>query len=617
MTRQVGKKLQVFLRRLEDYGIEVPCRKACPVKTGAGEYVREIVKGNDLKGYLKAVGPNPLASVCARICAAPCEDECRRGNVDEPVSIRALKRFVCQQHEHSRPMKTQKSSIPDSEKSTQKVAVIGGGPAGIACSHVLADLGYKVTIFEATERLGGALWKFIPPYRLPRSVLDRELESLTEKNVEVLLESGLNHTTNIDFLSRKGFQAFFLACGADRSLDLAIEGRHAQGVYKAIDYLLAVNRNMKVELGEKVVVIGGGHSAVNGNHPDRHLIFEDDVGFAASDPGLAGIDAARCALKNGAKSVMIASLESLAEMPAVQSEKGRGEIAEARHEGVRLLDGVGPKKILVENGQVVGVEFLKVEHLFDDEGHFVPVYRANSEIRIEADSVIIAVGRVPSLFFLRESDGVELTPEGRIKVDPETLQSSALDIFGGGDSAFDPGIIVDAVAHGKKAAASIHKFLRSGNIREKMMVRVRKLNPDRFRNRLDYDVLERKMPEKIPRADRTLTVEVEQKYAEEIAREQAARCLDCYIQTIYDSELCILCNSCVDICPQGCLHFVKMDRVEPAGKANATFIEEHACAKHVGLIKDDEDCIRCGLCARVCPSGALTLERLHTSFETV
>lgn len=616
MNRQ-PKKVQVNLVRLEDYGLEVPCYKACPVNTGAGAYVREIAEGNYQEGYLKAVQPNPMASVCARICAAPCEDDCRRTIVDEPVTIRALKRFVCEKYENTQVREKTQSSNRHFNQPGKKVAVIGGGPAGITCSHVLADFGYRVTIFEAAERLGGALWKFIPAYRLPRSVLDQELESLTDKNVDVLLENGLNHSTNIDFLSRQGYQAFFLACGADRSLDLAIEGRHALGVYKAIDYLITVNRNMKVELGKKVVVIGGGNTAVNAVHPHSHSIFEDDVGFAASDPGLSGIDAARSAMKNGAESVIIASLEAMADMPAVQTEKGRKEINEAQNEGVKLLEGVGPKKILVENGKVVGVEFLKVERLLDDTGRFAPTFQANSEIRFEADSVIMAIGRVPDLFFLQETDGVELTPEGRLKVDPETLQSSALDIFGGGDSAFEPGVIVDAVAHGKQAAISIHKFLQSGNIREKLVVRIQKLDPENFRKTPGYDVIPRRLPEKTPISERSFTVEVEKNYDEQTALEQAGRCLDCYIQTVYDSELCILCRSCVEICPCRCLHFVEIEQLVSAEKATVKFMGEYQSGGSMGLIKEDETCIRCGLCARVCPSGALTLERLHTSLEAI
>lgn len=612
-----SSKIEVHLHRLEDYGLEIPCRQACPVNTGAGQYVREIAAGRYLEGYLNAIQPNPLASVCARICAAPCEDNCRRGNVDTPVSIRALKRFVCELYENVEITGKKNPAAFSVNQSGKKVAVIGGGPAGISCSHVLADLGYQVTIFESSERLGGALWKFIPAYRLPRSVIDRELESLTSKNVEVRLECGLNETMNLDILSGQGFQAFFLACGADRSLDLAIEGRDARGVYKAIDYLNNINRNIKVELGEKVVVIGGGSEAVDVAQSTMRPAFEDDKAFAASDPGLSGIDAARCAIKSGAGSVIMASLESLERMPAVQSGKGKEELREAQNEGVKLMSGVGPRKILVEGGKVVGVEFMEIEYLFDDADQYAPTFKHGSEMRIEADSVIMAIGRVPNLFFLDERDGVELTPKGRLKVDPETLQTSALDVFGGGDCVFTPGIIVEAVADGKQVAASIHKFLQSGEIKEKLAVNIRKLNPDNFRSIDCFDAVSRQMPAMRPLAERALTVEVEKSYDEAMAREQAGRCLDCYIQTVYDPELCILCGACIGICPGRCLSFVNLDCLVAGEDGTAAFLEAHTTSGALGLIKDDDSCIRCGLCVRVCSSSALTMERLQTSIETV
>jgi len=615
MDEQTGK-IRVRLWGIEDYGLEVPCRKACPVNTGAGQYVREIAAGNYLEGYLNAKRPNPLASVCARICAAPCEDNCLRGNMDAPVSIRALKKFVCELYENEETFQKPLTPAGCVNQSGKKVAVIGGGPAGIAGSHVLADLGYQVTIFESSERLGGALWKYIPAYRLPRSIVDLELKSLICKNVEVRLESGLTETMNLDMLSMQGFQAFFIACGANHSLDLAIEGRDTQGVYKAIDYLININRDINVELGEKVVVIGGGNVAVDVVHPHIRSAFEDDKGFPASDPGLSGIDAARSAMKHGAESVILTSLESLKEMPAIQSEKGREDFKEAQNEGVKLMPGVGPTKILVEDGKVIGVEFLKVARLFDNEGRFSPTFKQNSEIRVEADSVIMAIGRVPDLF-LSEQDGVELTPEGRLKVDIKTMQTSALDVFGGGDCTFAPGIIVDAVADGKRVAASIHKFLQSGNIEEKIAVNVQKLDPDNFRSTDCFDIVPRQIPELRPLEERSFTVEVEKNYNEATARTQAGRCLDCYVQTIYDSELCILCLACVRICPSRCLSFVSLEHFVASEAITDDFLKEFAGSGSVGLIKDDDCCIRCGLCAKVCSSGAMSMERMQTSFETI
>lgn len=608
--------IAVRLFRLEEYGLEAPCRKACPVHTGAGEYVREIADGRFWEGYMRASAPNPLASVCARICAAPCEDLCRRRHVDAPVTIRALKKFVCRLHENTEEAATPPKSSSPLGRHRKKVAVIGGGPAGIACSHVLADLGYHVTIFELSERLGGALWKYIPAYRLPRSVLDRELESLTAKNVEVRLEEGLSATMTLDRLSGQGFQAFFLACGADRGLDLAIEGREARGVYKAIDYLININRGIHVELGQRVVVLGGGTMAVDAANLRMLPAFEDDMGFAASDPGLSGIDAARSAMRHGAGSVVITSLEKFADMPAVQTEKGRDEIREAHNEGIRLCDGFGPKKILVEDGRVVGVELLAVEHLYDAQGRFAPVFTPDSEIRLAADSVILAIGRAPNFSFLQPWDGVELGPEGRIKVDAQTLQSSAMDVFGGGDCAFAPGIIVEAVDHGKRAAAAIHRFLQSSEIQETLRVSVRQLDPVCLKSRGRFDAVPRRMPALKPLGERGFTDEVEGNYDEAMAREQAGRCLDCLVQTVYDADLCVLCGACLAICPTRCLRCVDIDQLTADSPETLAFLQSHSGGDMTAMIKDDDLCLRCGLCAAVCPSGAMTMERLLTSLET-
>lgn len=603
--------IDVKLHNLEDYPLNTPCRKACPVHTDAGKYVHAIVEGRYEEGYQLARSPNPLASVCARVCAAPCEDKCRRSVIDSPVTIRALKRFVCEHHEASLPTVCDPPQHTDVVASfDDKIAVIGGGPAGMGCADTLLDWGYKVTLFEATEMVGGALWQFIPEYRLPRSVVDTEVCSLLEKGLDLRLETPLNSKVTLSSLRKEGYKAFFLACGATRGLDLAIEGREADGIFRAVDYLLNVHRGYRIELGKKVVVIGGGNVAVDvARTALRPGALESEDVFSSSEEGLAGLDAARSALRGGAETVIVASLESIDELPASRSQQGKEELTEAMLEGVKLETGVGPKRILMEKGKVVGVEFLLVDQLVDAEGRFHPTFKPGTEVVLEADSVILAIGQSPELSFLKEEDDIELTSRGTIKVDPETMATSAPSVFAGGDVAFGPRIIIDAVANGKRAAYSIDQYLRGISLRECRNIAIEELNPQVFRRDPQYDVIARKTPPAEPSDRRMGPAEVEKVYDEQEAKNQALRCLDCYIHTIYDSDLCILCGRCTNICPTRCISFVSADLLESGNEPTRAFLNERAASDRTALIKDDDLCIRCGLCAQICPTNAMTLER--------
>lgn len=610
--RETGLAIDVRLNCLEEYPLKVPCRQACPVNTDAGNYVRAIIAGNDEEGYRVAREPNPLASVCARVCAAPCEDKCRRGTIDDPVTIRALKRFVCEKHEANLPEECALQTYDLIASADDKVAIIGGGPAGMACADTLLGWGYRVTLFESSESLGGALWQYIPEYRLPRSILDIETRALMEKGLDLRLETRINHQVTLSLLRSQGYKAFFLACGATRSLDLAIEGREADGVFRAIDYLLNVNRGYRVDLGDRVVVIGGGSVAVDvARTALRPMQSESEGMFPATEEGLAGLDAARSALRGGAESVTVASLESWDQLPASRSHQGKEELEQAIKEGIRLKTSVGPKRILVQDGKVAGIEFLEVDSLFDAEGRFSPVFKPGTETLLEADSVILAIGQSPDLSFIKPEDGIELTHRRTIQVDPKTMATTAPGIFAGGDAAFGPRIIIEAVANGKRAAYSIDQYLRGISLRNCTDIVVEELNPEAFRRTLGYDTIGRQIPPLEPEHRRIGLTEVEKVYDEMTARRQATRCLDCYVHTIYDSELCILCGNCTSICPTRCLTFVNTCDLKSEHDPTSQLLEETSSSGDTALIKDDDLCIRCGLCAKVCPTRAMTLERFQ------
>jgi NADPH-dependent glutamate synthase beta subunit-like oxidoreductase len=327
----------------------IPCQAACPVQTDAGKYVQLIAEGRDQEAYLVARSPNPFASVCGRICAAPCEDQCRRGKIDAPISIRALKRFVCERHGvESMDPDTQEKLLrgtPElgnkqrwhlpvmqaSRKNVargQKVAVIGAGPAGLACAHDLAIMGYRVTIFEATGQPGGMMFHGIPEFRLSRAVIEKEVDRVIQLGAEIKLGQPLTAEFGIKELRTQGYEAIFLSVGVQKGRDLNIEGSHLDGVIKAVDYLININNGYRVKLGQKVVVIGGGFVAFDAARLALRAGIEELTEPSRSGEMKTALDAARAALRAGAVEVYMASLESFEEMPVMRTTQGKEEFEE-------------------------------------------------------------------------------------------------------------------------------------------------------------------------------------------------------------------------------------------------------------------------------------------------
>jgi formate dehydrogenase (NADP+) beta subunit len=612
-----------------------PCMQACPVHTQAGRYVTLIAQGRYEEAYRYARQPNPLASICGRVCGHPCETACRRGSLDEPISIRALKRFVTERH--GPESRTPLNLFPEEARVTQpeKVAVIGSGPAGLAAAHDLALLGYGVTIFEASHVPGGMMHLGIPEYRLPRDVLQAQVREILDLGPELRLNARLGRDFVLGDLRQQGYKAVLLAFGLHRSRDLAIPGNDLDGVVKGIDFLLNVNLGYRFSIGKRVVVIGGGNVAIDvarsALREQQKLTLEnlssvllpDHLTDSEQEVAMKELmDVSRAALRIGAREVHLVCLESRAEMPAFEDE-----IEEGLEEGLKIHASLGPKRFVSENGKLSGLETIRCKSVFDEQHRFNPAFEAGTESVIPCDTAILAIGQASDLSFLTPEDGVETTRQGTIKIDPETLMSTAPGIFAAGDIAFGPRLIISAVADGKKAAAQIDRYLRGGQWKpQPKHVQITVL--DHHQMAAEFDEYSRLKVPVIPIDRRTGIAEVEAGYSEEQARREASRCLQCWVNTIFEGNEeegteCILCGGCVDVCPENCLKLVPLSQLQISEDTTDRLSRDadsfQGSMLHLGpqdlpgtegavMVKDETICIRCGLCAERCPAHTITME---------
>lgn len=608
------------LRYLES---NFPCRAACPVHTNAGGYVSLIAQGRTREAYLLARRPNPLASICGRVCAHPCEAACRRGDVDQPIAIRAMKRVVTEQYGVEGPCSFDEilEAVERPRARAQqpgRVAVVGAGPAGLSCAHDLALMGHAVTIFDAAPVAGGMMRLGIPDYRLPRAVLDREVDFIRFLGVEIRL--GLAIGSDLAFADlQRDFDAVFLAPGCSKGRSIRVPGVDLPGVITAIDLLAAINLGRPLDVGQTVVVVGGGNVAFDVARSARRF---GGTSQRDEEHHQLAVDAAVATSRMLGREVTLVSLESRDLMPADPDE-----IEQGSQEGVALVHGRGPKAILGQR-RVEALQTLDVARLYDDAGRFAPIFIDGSERDIPCDTVVLAIGQLGDLSLLGAGHGLAVTPQQTLVVDPATLATSATGVYAGGDIAFGPRIIIAAVADGRRAARSIDTFLTGRQDEEPEYV-VRVFPTFGYSHpfaRGDYETVPRSRVAVTPVERRQAREEVELSLLPDEARAEGSRCLHCWVNTIFDSSQvqgteCIQCGGCVDVCPEQCIDLVSLVRVSASSIEARALLPNGAPAALLdaptgaGLLKDETACIRCGLCARRCPAGLITMQALYRTDE--
>lgn len=578
----------------------IKCQTGCPVNTDSRGYVRAIAEGDYEKAYWIARTPNPLASICGRICAAPCELACRRGSIDAAVSIRALKRFVTEKYgaeSHQnvarfaeniigrmKQAETLSCIIRNETKTAKPVSIIGAGPAGLACAHELALMGYSPIIYEMEQVAGGMCAVGIPAYRLPRELLQAEIDVIKALGVEIKLGVRIGGDIMLKELYEDS-AAVLLAVGAKIARIVPIEGAQGKGVLGGVDFLRDVAVGNNVIIGPRVVVIGGGNVAY---------------------------DVARTAIRrNEVTSVTLVCLEDDDHMLADRIEREEGA-----EEGVERFNSFGPHKINLDtSGNVQSMVFKKVISVFDSEGKFNPRYDESDTMTLSADTILFTVGQSSDLSFVdRCGLQVDRTERGMIKTGPDKMTTSLPGLFVAGDVAYGPKLVIDAVASGKKAALAIHEHISGTQLRMTTVESHEELPGNQVWHPADYEKRERRPAPVVPMNTRLQSpmMIVEKVFDKGAAEEQGGRCLNCAVNTIFNGDRCILCGGCADVCPEYCLRLVSLENIRGDEKLAALYQNRYGLVPEgagSAIIKDEDRCIRCGLCAERCPVDAITMER--------
>jgi formate dehydrogenase beta subunit len=565
----------------------VDCQFACPAHTDVPEYIRLIAQGRFSDAYIENRQSNVFPGILGRVCDRPCEPACRRGRVEErPVAICRLKRVAA---DH-------KDDIVDrlprgAPSNGKKVALIGGGCASLTVANDLRPLGYEVTIFEALGKLGGLMRTNIPQFRLPPKVLDEEIGYIVDMGVDVKLNHPID---SMSALLEQGFDAVFVGTGAPRGKNLEIPGRYeSDSIHIGIDWLESVAFEHLEKIGERVLIIGVGNTAM---------------------------DCCRTSLRLGATDVKV-----MARKPREYFKASAWELEDAEEENVEIIINHSPKEFVIENGKLVGMTFELIEYKTDENGG-IDRGTVVGETTIPCDDVILAIGQDNAFPWIERDIGIEFNEWECPVVDETTMMCSRDGIFFGGDSAFGPKNIIWAVAHGHEAAISIHKYCQQETLTDRLPIGVnlssQKMGMHEWSYSNDYDPSARRL---MPHVDlkqrfKKLDIEVELGFTLEQTLQEVERCLNCDIQTIFAADLCIECDACLDICPVSCLTITENGDEADLRTRLAAPAENLEQALYVSaglpqtsrvMVKDEDLCVHCGLCAERCPTGAWDMQKSH------
>ena len=570
----------------------VDCQWACPAHTDVPEYIRLIAQGHFNDAYMVNRESNVFPGILGRVCDRPCEPACRRDRVeDKPVAICRLKRVAADLRDD---IADRLPRIP-AAKNGKRIACVGAGPASLTVANDLMPLGYAVTIFEALEKPGGLMRSNIPSFRLPDKVLDGEIDTIVDMGVDLRLGQRIE---SMRALLDEGWDAVFIGSGAPRGKDLKLPGREAAAanIHIGIDWLESVAFDHVERIGERVLIIGVGNTAM---------------------------DCCRSSLRLGASEVKV-----MARKPRAFFKASDWELEDAEEENVEMIVNHSPREFLVENGRLRGMLFDVMEYDLDERGRILDS-RVTGERTIFCDDVVLAIGQDNACPWIERDLGIEFDQWDVPLVDETTFQATRPGVFFGGDSAFGPKNIIWAVEHGHQAAVSIHRHCHGEALEDRLPVTMnlssRKMGIHEWAYANDYNPAERRL---MPHVDlkerfRKLDIEVELGFSPEQAAYEVQRCLNCDVQTVFTDSLCIECDACIDICPTDCLTMTadgSEEELRGRLKAPADNPEQALFAsaplKYTGrlMIKDENFCVHCGLCAERCPTAAWDMQKSKFKF---
>jgi NADPH-dependent glutamate synthase beta subunit-like oxidoreductase len=565
----------------------VDCQWACPAHTPVPEYIRLIAERRYTDAFMVNWESNVFPGILGRTCDRPCEPACRRGRVEkEPVAICRLKRVAADNKGDIRPFLPQ---IPP-QKNGKRIALVGAGPASLTVARDLMPLGYHCVMFDGDAKGGGMMRSQIPRFRLPTTVTDEEVDLILDMGVETHFGAPVN---SLRALLAEGWDAVFVGCGAPRGRDLEIPGRTeaAANIHIGIDWLSSVSFGHINKIGRRVIVLGGGNTAM---------------------------DCCRSSRRLGGDEVTVVVRSGFDEMKASAWEK-----EDAMHEGIPILNWLVPKEFIHDGGDVTGVLFEKVKAEHDARGRRNLVPTGEPDVHIPCDDVLIAVGQENAFPWIQRDIGIEFDRWDMPKVDPKTMQSTVPNVFFGGDAAFGPKNIIWAVAHGHDAAISIDKFCHGDDVNQRPAPGVTLVSQKMGIHEWSYDNdISNDFRYRVPLRDTAVAladirVEVELGYDERLGYLEAERCLNCDVQTVFTGQLCIECDACVDICPMDCITFtdngsedeLRERLMAPALNRDQDLYIGGSLKTGRIMVKDEDVCLHCGLCAERCPTGAWDMRK--------